>query len=66
MRIPSVSVWLLRRNWPRGNVPLEMVRAGLHCSRRMSRQMEPLALILWEREARGFGASTPEKNRCSR
>lgn len=36
----------------REDVPLEMVRAGDHCSRRMSRQMDPLALILKARETR--------------
>lgn len=40
--------WRLeRRGRRRRSGPLEMVRAGDHCSRRMSRQIEPFALILW-------------------
>lgn len=32
------------------NLPLEIVRAGDHCSLKISRQMDPLALILKARD----------------
>jgi len=35
-----------RRERRKESAPFEMVSAGDHCSRRMSRQIEPLALIL--------------------
>lgn len=36
----------LGENEMMGSIPFEMVNAGLHWSRRMSRQMLPLELIL--------------------
>lgn len=34
------------RNEPKANQTFDMVRAGLHCSLRISRQMLPLLLML--------------------